>query len=69
MVPEFRDFTFEGNVGDLGVVKTAFGFHIIEVEGQKNIQSALKLATFSRKIEASEETENAIFRKSRNFCF
>ena len=35
MVPEFRDFTFEGAVGDLGIVKTAFGFHIIEIEGQK----------------------------------
>ena len=68
MVPEFRDFTFEGKIGDLGVVKTAFGFHIIEIEGQKNLQSALKLATFSRKIEASEETENAIFEKAETFA-
>ncbi len=68
MVPEFRDFTFEGNVGDLGVIKTAFGFHIIEIEGQKNLQTALKLSTFSRKIEASEETENAIFEKAETFA-
>ena len=68
MVPEFRDFTFEGKVGDLGVVKTDFGFHIIEIEGQKNRQDAVQLATFSRKIEASEDTENAIFEKTETFA-
>jgi len=68
MVPEFRDFTFEGEKGDLDVVKTAFGFHIIEIEGQKNLQKAVKLATFSRKIEASEETENAVFEKAETFA-
>jgi len=35
MVPEFNDFEFEGKVGDLGVVKTIFGFHVMEIEGQK----------------------------------
>ena len=68
MVPEFRDFTFEGNVGDLGIVKTVFGFHIIEIEGQKNKQEALQLATLSRKIEASEATENAIFEEAETFA-
>jgi len=68
MVPEFRDFTFEGKVGDLGVVKTQFGFHIIEIEGQKNRQTAYKLATFSRSIEASEKTENEMFEKAETFA-
>ena len=68
MVPEFRDFTFEGKVGDIGVVKTQFGFHIIEIEGQKNMQSAYKLATLSRKIEATDKTENEIFEKAETFA-
>ena len=68
MVPEFRDFTFEGVVGDMGVVKTDFGFHIIEIEGQKNKQNALQIATFSKKIEASEETENTIFEEAETFA-
>lgn len=68
MTPEFRDYTFEGNVGDLGVVKSPFGFHIIEIEGQKNKQRALQLATFSRKIIPSEETENAIFEQAETFA-
>ncbi|MEW4923729.1 peptidylprolyl isomerase [Algibacter sp. 2305UL17-15] len=67
MVPEFNDFEFEGKEGDLGVVKTDFGFHIIEVEGQKNKSKAIKLGTIARKIEPSEETINAIFRDASNF--
>ncbi len=68
MVPEFRDFTFEKNVGNIDIVKTVFGFHIIEIEGQKNKQKNVSIATFSRKIEASEETENDIFQKAETFA-
>ncbi len=68
MVPEFRDFTFENNVGDIDVVKSDFGFHIIEIQNQKNKQKTVSIATFSRKIEASEETENYIFQKAETFA-
>jgi len=67
MVPEFRDFTFEGKKGDLGVVKTVFGFHIIEVEGQKGESQLYKVATVARKIEASEATSDKVFRDASNF--
>jgi len=67
MTPEFRDFTFEGKIGDMGVVKSPFGFHIIEIQDQKNLQKVVKVATFTRNIEASEETENAIFQKAETF--
>ncbi|MCF7567599.1 SurA N-terminal domain-containing protein [Sabulilitoribacter arenilitoris] len=67
MVPEFNDFEFEGKVGDLGVVKTVFGFHIIEVEGQKNKKKAIQLATIARKIEPSEATVSKVFRDAANF--
>lgn len=68
MTPKFRDFVFEGNKGDIGVVETPFGFHVIKIDGQKNKQTALKLATFSRQIIASESTENAVFQKSEQFA-
>ena len=67
MTPEFRDYTFEGKTGDIGVVKSPFGFHIIEIQNQKNIQKVVKVANFTRKIEASEDTENAIFQKAETF--
>ncbi|WP_346883063.1 SurA N-terminal domain-containing protein [uncultured Algibacter sp.] len=67
MVPEFNDFEFEGKTGDLGVVKTAFGFHIIEVEGQKDKKKAVKVATIAKKIEPSEATGDKTFREASNF--
>ncbi len=68
MVPSFRDFVFEGKKGDMGVVKSQFGFHVIKIEDQKNFQSVVKLATFGRKIEASEATENTIFQNAETFA-
>ncbi|MFV0540385.1 MAG: SurA N-terminal domain-containing protein [Aestuariibaculum sp.] len=67
MVPEFNDFEFEGKVGDLGVVKTVFGFHIIEVEGQKEKKKAIQVATVARKIEPSDNTVDSVFREASEF--
>ncbi len=67
MVSEFRDFTFKGKTGDLGVVKTAYGFHIIEIEGQKNDQRVVKLATIARKIQPSEQTIDDVFTNTSKF--
>jgi parvulin-like peptidyl-prolyl isomerase len=67
MVPEFRDFTFEGKTGDLDVVKTVFGFHIIEIQGQKGESNLYKVATIARKIEPSEATSDQVFRDASNF--
>jgi peptidylprolyl isomerase/peptidyl-prolyl cis-trans isomerase D len=52
----------------MGVVETAFGYHIISVDEQKKAEEAVKLATFSRIIEPSEETENAIFEKAETLA-
>lgn len=68
MVPSFRDFVFEGKEGDMGVVKSQFGFHVIKIDGQKNFQPVVKLATFGRKIEASEETENTVFQNAETLA-
>tara|TARA_R110002033_G_scaffold51194_1_gene98296 strand:- start:4077 stop:6206 length:2130 start_codon:yes stop_codon:yes gene_type:complete len=67
MVPEFNDFEFGGKVGDLGVVKTIFGFHIIEIEGQKDKKKAVQLGTLAREIEPSEATIDKIFRDASSF--
>lgn len=67
MVPEFNDFEFEGKVGDVGVVKTVFGFHVIEIEGQKNKKKALQVGTIARKIEPSEASIDKVFRDASSF--
>ena len=67
MVPEFNDFEFNGKEGDLGVVKTIFGFHIIEIEGQKAKSKAVQVGTIARRIEPSETTTDKVFRDASNF--
>jgi len=68
MIPEFRDYVFENKIGDMGIVKSQFGFHIIKIDGQKNMQKNIQVATFSKKIEASEKTENDIFEKAETLA-
>lgn len=67
MVPEFRDFTFEGSVGDMDVVESQFGFHLIEIEGQKNQQDVYKVATVTKDIEPSEKTLGEVFAEAAKF--
>ncbi|MDH3321401.1 MAG: peptidylprolyl isomerase [Flavobacteriaceae bacterium] len=68
MIPEFRDYVFENNINDMGIVKSQFGYHIISIDGQKNKQRNIQVATFSKKIEASEKTENDIFEKAETLA-
>ncbi len=58
MVP-FNDFAFDKPVGTKGVVKTDFGYHYIEVLGQKNVNPVYKIAYLSKAILASNETVTA----------
>ncbi|ANW95238.1 hypothetical protein AXE80_02590 [Wenyingzhuangia fucanilytica] len=68
MVPEFRDYCFENKKGSVGIVKTAYGLHIIKIEDQKNFSKAYKLATIARQIQASEKTENKVFEQAEIFA-
>jgi len=67
MVPEFRDYSFENKTGDLGVVKSDFGFHVIEILGQTGEGRLVKVATLAQAIEPSERTIDASFNNVSNF--
>ncbi len=67
MTPEFRDFTFSGKTGDLEVVKTQFGYHIVEIEGQRNEQKVIRLATVAKEITPSSKTENDLYTETTRF--
>ena len=67
MTKELNDFIFDNKTGTLGVVETEFGFHVVEVQEQKNKQKAMKFATLSKEIEASEKTLNEVFANASRF--
>ncbi|OYZ01617.1 MAG: hypothetical protein B7Y37_05505 [Sphingobacteriia bacterium 28-36-52] len=58
MVIPFNDFAFDNQVGAKGVVKTDFGYHYIEILGQKNRAPAYKIAYLAKPIISSNETMN-----------
>lgn len=41
-VKEFEDWTFSHNIGDTGVIRTKYGFHVMKLEGITNTFDALK---------------------------
>ncbi len=61
---DFADFIYKNKVGSIDVVETAFGFHIIRIDEQTTPEKAVRLVTFARLVEASEETENRIFEEA-----
>ena len=67
MVKEFNDFSFEGKVGEKKIVKTLFGYHLIEILDQKNFQPHYKVAYFAKNIIASDETEREVLENASKF--
>lgn len=65
--PEFRDFSFENRVGALEVVKTSFGYHIIEILEQSDVKKAVKVGNLAIPIEPSEDTIDEVYTKTSKF--
>ena len=65
---DFADYIFNNPKGDIGVVKTVFGYQVIRIDDVKNKQKVIKLATFGKDIVASQATETAVFQKAEAFA-
>ncbi len=68
MVPEFNDFVFNGKKGQIGIVETPFGYHIIKINDITKPKKAVKLISIIRNVEPSNETENQTFAKAAQFA-
>jgi peptidyl-prolyl cis-trans isomerase D len=58
MVEEFNAGCFGKPVGTKEVIFTRFGYHVIEITGEKNLNPGYKIAFMAKDIIASEETIN-----------
>lgn len=67
MAPEFKAFAFDNKKGDVDVVGTSFGYHIIEILDQTSFGKTVKVATLADKIEPSEKTLQEVFNKMSKF--
>lgn len=68
MVPEFNDFAFGNSTGAKSVVKTDFGYHYVEILGQRGSDPAYKIAYLSKPIVVSSETDNAASSAAAQFA-
>lgn len=60
MVSEFNDFAFNKPAGTKGVVKTSFGYHVIEAMGTKGSSPKYKIAFVAKEIFTTEATFNKV---------
>ncbi|WP_029034201.1 peptidylprolyl isomerase [Salinimicrobium terrae] len=66
-LPRFNDFIFENSAGEIGVVESEFGYHVIHIQEQTDREKAVKLATVSRTSEPSEKTANNLYAEVTRF--
>jgi len=66
-VEPFKDAGLDGKKGDIVVIESQFGYHIIEVLDSKGAQKKVQIATIDKKIEPSAKTLQTIFVKASEF--
>jgi len=67
MIPDFENAVFNGKTGDLIVVTTQFGIHIIKIDNQIGSSRVVKAAIIDKSVQSSKETLNAAYNKASNF--
>lgn len=67
MVGAFEDPVFAGKKGDLLVVPTQFGVHLIQIEDQKGSSKVVKVAVVDIPLKASSATQTAVYSKAQGF--
>lgn len=65
--PEFKAFSFDNSKGDIDVVQTSFGYHIIEILDQSNFSDTYQIATLAEEIEPTDTTLDNVFNDMSKF--
>lgn len=68
MVDEFNQACFTSKRGELSVVRSQFGVHLIEVTQTSSLVKKVKIAYIDRNVEPSTETFNAYYSQAARFA-
>lgn len=65
----YMEFTLEHKVGDVEVVETTFGYHVMQkLESSKTSSRKVRVLSIDKKIVPSQKTYNEILAKASNFA-
>jgi peptidyl-prolyl cis-trans isomerase D len=67
MDPKFKEGAFNTKKGEVSLVESPFGFHLIKVTDQTAAVKQVKVAYIDRRIEAGSKTFQAAFSKANEF--
>ena len=67
MVKPFNDACFNGEVGDMPIVVTQFGVHLIEITEKTKPTRKIQIATINREIRPSKATFDMVFNEASSF--
>ncbi len=68
MVPQFNKACLEGKKGDIVLVETNFGFHILRIDDKLKDTQKIKIAKIDLPITFSQETFNKVYSKAIKFA-
>lgn len=67
MIPEFEEAVFNGKPGDLKVITTQFGVHVIRIDNQKGASKVVKVALVDKALVSSSKTQQDYYAKASAF--
>ncbi|WPU93528.1 SurA N-terminal domain-containing protein [Mucilaginibacter sabulilitoris] len=67
ITPEYTNAAYKANKGDLVVVTSQFGVHLIQIEDQKGSVKVVKVAIVDKPISASSKTQTVAYSKAQAF--
>ncbi|MBD1394056.1 peptidylprolyl isomerase [Mucilaginibacter glaciei] len=67
MVPVFDDAAFAGKPGDIKIVTSQFGVHLLNIVNQKGSSKVVKVAVVDKPLQASSKTQSAVYSKAQAF--
>jgi peptidyl-prolyl cis-trans isomerase D len=67
MVPAFEDAVFDGKPGEIKVITTQFGVHVIRIDSQKGSSKIVKVAEVDKGFTSSSKTQQEAYAKASAF--
>jgi len=67
MIPVFEDAVFNGKKGDIKIVASQYGVHLIEIMNQKGSSKVVKVAVIDKPLTPSSKTQTAAYSKAQSF--